>query len=105
MTDFDEPIDLAPIAADADRRAAAISTRVAKAMYRQAVLRRLARVRLPAALAAAAALAAVWLTAPRRPRPEPFAALIVSAEIPRSWVVLARPTDPRELLDRGAIGR
>ena len=105
MTDFEEPIDLAPIAADADRRAAEISATVAKAVFRQAVVGRLARFRLPAALAAAAALAAVWLTAPRRPRPEPFAALIVSEDVARSWVVMARPADPRELIDREASGR
>ena len=112
MTDIsEERTDLTALREDAKRRAtritAGVMERVADARSHEAsaydlraeVRRRLARLALPAALAAAASLAAVFLTsrAPA-PRGDPFAFVVMGEGPATRWIVLDRRPAMRELV-------
>jgi hypothetical protein len=94
----DAPVDLTPLRDEMARRAsrvvARVVDRVAAARASAArrfelvddVRRRLARLALPAALAAAALFAAALATQDRPVPPEPLASIVMSAGPARRWV-------------------
>lgn len=115
---LDEPVDLSELDEDstvrAGRIAARVSERVAESRRHSrsglamadAVQRRLSRVAIPFALAAAASLVAVIATLePPRTEPDPFALVVMDGAAPASWVVNAREPRVRELLQLLGGGR
>jgi hypothetical protein len=107
----DDRVDLSPLEPDATHRVTRIITdvsgRVVAARRAQTqrtelwhgVRRRLARLALPAALAAAASITAVRFTGRHSsPRPERFAAVVLERGPARPWIVLDRRPEIPELV-------
>lgn len=100
MTDFEEPgVDLDPL----DREIAFRAERIAhQVMHRiedssGSVRARLARFAVPALLAAAASIVAVFLSRPHEPEPNPFAVLVVGPGPARAWITYNRAPDLEEV--------
>lgn len=110
--DDDRPLDLAPLAPDADARARRVvntlAARIAserageRAEERAGVLhdigRRLARYAIPAALAAAASVVALVSARPRAGTPDPFATAVMGRGPATRWVMQGRAPEPGELV-------
>ncbi len=103
MTPDDESLDLASLGADAEVRAARITTAVLARISAPAprllevTVDRLARIAIPSLLAAAAAVAAVAMTRPAKPRADPFVAWILPQGPARQWAMLDRVPETAEL--------
>jgi hypothetical protein len=100
MTDIEEPrVDLSLLGSEARFRAEQVAHRVMQRIEADAdsVSGRLARLALPALLAAAASLVLVLLSRPREPQPNPFAVLVVGPGPARSWVIMNRAPDLNEV--------
>jgi hypothetical protein len=109
--DQDHKVDLSPLAPDAERRAARMTSRVMErigafrdqetreADVSEAVRRRLARFALPAALAAAISFFAILLTGRDSSRPpELFTVVILGSSPAAEWIVRDQPPEIPELL-------
>jgi hypothetical protein len=109
----DPPLDLSPLAADRDLRAARMSARVLDQVtafrrqqaqrdeVREGVRRRLARFALPGALAAVISFLAILATGTREtPRPEAgrFAMMVMGQTPAARWIALDQPPGIEELL-------
>lgn len=100
----EDPLDLSPLAADAEERSARIRARVDQRIGAErdlwvAVRSRLARMALPAALAAAAGLAGVVLTQRRtEPSPDRFAVVVMGGGPATRWVVENQAPELSELV-------
>lgn len=100
MMDFEEPrVDLNPLERELTFRVERIAHQV---MHRiespsGSIRARLARLAVPALLAAAASIVAVFLSRPRDPESNPFAVLVVGPGPARAWVIMNRAPDVNEV--------
>ena len=100
MTDFEEPrVDLDSLEPEMTLRAGRIADQVMRRIENHAgsVQTRLARFALPALLAAAASIVAVFLVRPRESEPNPFAVLVVGPGPARAWITFNRAPDLQEV--------
>lgn len=100
MTEFEEPrVDLTPL----EREIAFRADRIAHQMRQRiespsgSVRAWLARLAVPALLAAAASIVAVFLSRPHEPEPNPFAVLVVGPGPARAWITYNRAPDLEEV--------
>jgi len=119
MIDDQDPVDLAPVKAEMERRAHRVTKRVLarvgaertleqdRVAVREGVQRRLARFALPGALAAALSFLAILATRENAPPERPgevFAVMVMGQNPAAKWVALGQPPEIAELL-RAMEGR
>ena len=100
MTEFEEPrVDLDPLDREMAFRAERITHQVMHRIENSSgsVRARLARFAVPALLAAAASIVAVFLSRPREAPPNPFAILVVGPGPARAWITFNRAPDLEEV--------
>jgi hypothetical protein len=111
IDDQEQPVDLALLKPELERRAARVTERVLgrmaslrererhRAEVREGVRRRLARFALPGALAAALSFLAILATRKEAsPPPEVFALMVMGQTPAARWVALGEPPGIAELL-------